>query len=264
MVQWPEMIREIRGASWQTALMDTGTVDVGEAVAESPLLDSIHQLVANSSWCPSPVQADVWEWINCETGELRNGMRCRRNGCPYCVRVNASRRALAIAWAEPERALTVTGLGDGADDPWPHIRLQMKRIRDYAARAGSEMGEWVWHVERNPAGTGHHAHVWQSGGKVDIDALRAASRRAGAGSWLHVSRIRSSAGAAQYGLKGLGYGMKGVTDSGSDYLALNGSRLTHQSRGFFRGLPVRRAEVESLASLGTCESPWVLRNRRSA
>jgi hypothetical protein len=192
--------------------METG-VHEDEASAEAPLLDSIHQMVTAGDWCLNPVQTDVWEWINEDTGEIRYGQRCRRNGCAYCVRVNASRRALAIAHAAPERALTITGLGDsGSPDPWSEIRLQMKRVRDYSSRAGASLGEWVWHVERNPAGTGFHAHVWQHGGKVDLEVLRSAAVRAHAGRWLHVSKVRHAAGAAQYGLKGLGYGIKDYVD----------------------------------------------------
>lgn len=229
-----------------------------EEALEAPLLDSIHQMVANLDWCPNSVQTDRWRWVHRETGETRLGMRCRRNGCEYCCRVNATRRALAIAFARPERALTITGLADSSmSDPWPRIRVQMKRLRDYAARAGSDLGDWVWHVEQNPNGTGFHAHIWQHGGMVDLDVLRAAALRAGAGNWLHASRIRSSAGAAQYGLKGLGYGMKGVQSAADNYLRLNGGRLTHQTRDFFRGHNVRRAEVLALEEQDW-ESSWML------
>jgi hypothetical protein len=239
-------------------------VPEAEAEAEAPFLDLIHQSSTNSQWCPSAVQTDLWMWINRDTGEIRYGMRCRRNGCPYCVHVNARRRGLAIALAEPERAITLTQVAP-ADDPdaFGTARRRINRTREFYKREGLNPGEWLWHLEPNPAGTGHHAHIWQHGrDKIDTDALRIAQARAGLGAWHHVSRVTAVLGSATYGLKGLGYGMKGTDDSPDRYLDLNGGRLTHQSRGYFRGRGVRSVEVEALRIVTEGqESPWMLTSR---
>lgn len=175
--------------------------------------------------------------------------------------MNGSRRALGIGWAQPQRALTITGLGQAHhDDPWPTIRRQVNRVAELAKRLGSPLGEVVWHVERNPNGTGFHAHLWQHGPKVDTDVFREACERAGAGRWNHVSVIRHTGSVGQYGLKGLGYGMKSLDGAAADYLNINGGRLTHQTRHFFRGLGVRQAEVQALKN-HEWTSPWILSNR---
>jgi hypothetical protein len=119
---------------------------------------------------------------------------------------------------------------------------------------GCAPGEWLYHVEPNPKETGYHVHAWQHGSKIPKEALQEAAHRAGAG-WTRIEAIRQAANVGAYGLKGLSYGLKGLTDGAARYLELNGGRLTHQSRGYFRGLPVRDAES---AAMGSGEGQWVL------
>jgi hypothetical protein len=199
--------------------------------------------------------------LNTETGELRPA-GCRRLLCPACVRMLAWRRSLAIAAAAPNLAVTLT-LVAPADSaaPWQDARQGIKRWRDYMRRLGTNPGEYVAHVEPNPKGTGYHGHLWLSLPRLDFKASDAAARRAGLG-FVHTERVRSSSGAAAYGLKGLAYGLKGVKggpDSASEYLRVNGKRLTHQSRGFF-GAPVRVAERLAVQAYRDAQggSPWVL------
>jgi hypothetical protein len=121
------------------------------------------------------------------------------------------------------------------------------------ARMGVDPGEWVIHVEPNPKETGFHGHAWHRGDFIPKAALQAASHAAGAG-WTRIEAIRTAKGASAYGLKGLGYGLKGTTDgSAAEYLRVNGGRLTHQSRGFFGGLPVREAERQAVSEDGECD-----------
>lgn len=188
--------------------------------------------------------------------------RCGRLACWYCVRVNAKKRALAIAYARPEREITLTLVGDS----WPQIRDRMNNARSLLRR---EVGtvEFVYHVEENPAGTGHHVHAWQHGNYIPQKLLSATARRVGMGEVAHISKLRSVGGASRYGLKGLTYGLKGVIaeQEGEKYLGLNGKRLSHQSRSFFRSseggkLPVREAErlAAAAANSGGDQGPWVL------
>ncbi len=145
----------------------------------------------------------------------------------------------------------------------------MNRVRhDLAAEVGPM--EWAWHVEPNPAGTGHHVHAWQHGPYVPQRLLSSVAVRRGLGAFARVNRVRSVAGASTYGLKGLGYGLKGLeaADAGAAYLAENGGRLTHQSRGYFRAadgrsVPVRVAERLATGNGEREAGTWVFMRRES-
>lgn len=205
-----------------------------------------------SEGCPN---RDPMLWfVNHDTGQII-ASRCSRNLCPYCVRLNALRRASAIAWARPERAILITLLAKSDEpDPWPLVQRRKELIRRNLRRLDVDPGEWVLHVEPNPRETGYHGHIWQHGSFIPKAALQTAAHRAGCG-WTSVNQIRTR-NVGAYGLKGLGYGLKGVQEevTGTEYLRVNGSRLTHQSRGFFRGVGVREAERLSQNPEG--ESPW--------
>ena len=212
-------------------------------------------------------------WFDLLTGEIRPA-RCGRLSCAYCVTRNAWRRAAAIAFSRPEREIRISLVADeGESDPWRTARTRINRTREYLKRFGQDPGEWVSHVESNPRLTGFHAHVWQHGPvKLDKDALDQAAFRAGAG-LTRVRKVRSEVGVASYGLKGvgsMGYGLKGADGDPMEYLRLNGNRLTHQSRGFFRSpvgatLPVRGAERAALALVvGGGEGRWTLATERGA
>lgn len=169
-------------------------------------------------------------FVNRVTGQVVPA-RCARNACAYCVQGNARRRARAIAFARPERALLLTQVGDD----WQLVRGRMKRLKyEVEDRIGKSF-EWVFHVEPNPAGTGHHVHAWERGAWIPQRILSAAAETVGMGGFARINKIKSVSDAASYGLKGLGYGLKGVhaTESRAAYLVANGRRLTHQSRGFF-------------------------------
>lgn len=185
--------------------------------------------------------------------------RCQRLKCPFCVGVQAFLRSAAIALAAPRRAITLTLLADpGEADPWPVARGRINRTREYYLRlTGHSLGEMCFHVEMNPKQTGFHGHGWQHGSRrVDKEALDEACQKAGGG-FAKVETVRSVAGASTYGLKGVGgmsYGMKGTEGDPAEYLRLNGGRLTHQTRGFFRSvdgstLRVRAAERAAMVAM---------------
>jgi hypothetical protein len=198
-----------------------------------------------------------WMMLNLETG-LVAPARCGRNACAYCLRANTRRRARAIAWAAPDRAVLLTLVGDN----FPQVRERMKVLRYRLAKEVEDV-RWLWHVEPNPEGTGHHVHAWQRGSYLPQRLLAEKSRSVGMGSVAFVNKIRSNRGASAYGLKGLTYGLKGVEaeDEGQTYLRENGYRLTHQSRGFFRSVDganmgVRAAEKAATGAEGS--GSWVL------
>jgi hypothetical protein len=212
-------------------------------------------------------------FLNLATGETRPA-RCGRNLCPYCLARNARRRALAIAWARPQREFRMSLVADEGDpDPWQTARGRINRTREYLRRWGEPVGLWGFHVEHNPAETGYHAHGVQHGPrKMNKDAFDQAAFRAGAG-LTRVRKVQHVDGLSEYGLKGAAlasYGLKGARE-GTEYLRLNGGRLGHYSRGFFRDqagatLPVRVAETQAMRALygETEQGQWTLMTARGA
>lgn len=174
----------------------------------------------------------VWRCV--ETREVRY-FRCKRNGCEYCLRVNAVQAANAAAAQRPERFVTLTLVGN----EWPTIRNRVKRFVFEARAAGMELELW-WTVEVNPKGTGHHVHALQHGRYMDLQALRGCARRAGLGwRWLKPERIRNVEDAAGYALKAATYVSKETAVS----LAMNGGRVGHTTRGYWREPGGKRAAI---------------------
>lgn len=170
-----------------------------------------------------------------ETAEVRP-VPCRRLACAPCLRRAAWRRSLAIKYSRPERFITLTLAGDS----WQTIRNRVKVIRqDLIQELGAV--EWVWNVERNPRLTGHHVQAWQHGDFLDQAELSRIARRRGMGERVWIERW--SSGGEAYALKEA-YAVKDATGAES-FLAMNGGRLTHQSRGYF-GTAVREAERDAV------------------
>ena len=236
---------------------------MGAPGRRSPSLASTDQMVAANgtperSWTAHPCGAGQW-LENVDTGEVHPA-RCKSNKCGYCLRLNALRRAAAIAYARPTRAFLLTLVGED----WQTIRVRMKRLRENLLRVGVDVGEWCWHVEPNPEGTGHHVHGWQHGpSKLPQAVLSDCAARAGMGGVVFVNKIKAEMGAGKYGLKGVlaaGYGLKGVEDEASRYMAENGGRLSHATRGFFRddeGRPIAVRQAERRA-FGEGTGTWRL------
>jgi hypothetical protein len=258
------------GACVQDPLMgQNGAVFGGDEVADSSLA-SIRQSVTTTNQDDSDIEADEaggcpeltgWLIVSESTGQMFP-VRCGRNRCAYCLRVNARKRALAIAYARPERAILLTQVGED----WQSIRDRMKVLRHRLSKSCGAF-EWVWHVEPNPKETGHHVHAWQRGSYVPQALLSSAAASVGMGDFARINRIRSTRRAAGYGLKGLDYGLKGAEadDQGVGYLVDNGWRLTHQSRSYFVSVTGEKMGVKATEKLAAADSgrirdegPWVL------
>jgi hypothetical protein len=197
-----------------------------------------------------------------ETGQIIPA-RCTASFCGWCGPLRAREVAGAIGLAEPERLVRFSGLrGTWRENQW--------RIRQvvYDLRRAGYVFEYCVHCEWNPKETGYHAHLYQVGSYVPQAFLQSCCVGHGLGlPDIRAFHARGGPGEA-YGLKlaGLDYGLKlsKRKEALERYLRLNGGRLSHQSRRFFRnlegqrcGLTEGRAAFRSLRADGV-ESSWRL------
>lgn len=171
--------------------------------------------------------------VDLRTGELRPAS-CGSHQCPACVISNARRSAVAIGRSRPTVAVLLT---DVSSD-WGDVRDSMKSFRRNMNR---KVAGWqdCYHVERNPSGVGNHIHAWawSASGSLTRDVVRDAAARADMG-WADVQPRRAPEGAS------LSYGLKAVLQGDptaallppatADFLSINGGRLLHATRGFWR------------------------------
>lgn len=155
-----------------------------------------------------------------------------------------------IAWAQPERFVTLTQ----APDSWQAVRQRMRTLTMRVRRAGYRC-EWAWTVEKGAKTGMVHIHALQHGSYVPQAALQDLWGRI-----VHVRAIRGARSAAGYAMKEAGrvagYAMKGTHAQLLDHLDLNGGRGCHLSRGYLRGKRTR--EVEQLLTQGQETLTWVL------
>lgn len=114
----------------------------------------------------------------------------------------------------------------------------MRRLRYDLATSGV-MVSWCWHVEPNPAGTGHHVHYWARGDYIPQALLSTKADGVGMGEVATVQQWTApDLVAAGYGLKmaGVGYGLKGTQQEAQFgcYVRCNGGRLVHTSKGWWQ------------------------------
>ncbi len=187
--------------------------------------------------------------LNTGTGEVVPAA-CKASFCGFCGPRNAYKVGLAIGLADPERHGRFSLVGDS----WEVVRGRMARVKHGLGVLGYRF-EWVWTVEANPRGTGHHAHFWQHGDYVPQPALQGVAAREGMGyPWIGRFQANRPSDGAQgpsavtYGMKGVGYGLKGAAAVSGlpEHLRLNGGRLQHHSRGFFRQGEEQLTKVEAV------------------
>jgi hypothetical protein len=182
--------------------------------------------------------------------------------------VNALRITAAIALSRPERLITLTQVGDS----WSLVRSRMFRLRHDLAR---EIGglQWVWSVEPNPRGTGHHVHAEQYGPFVPQRLLSRLADYRGMGRVVDVRRVRHRVDVTSRYLVKLAadaYGTKlarGDMEQLGEYLRANGGRqMVHASRGFWRDQGGRKlsglAEARKLAQGGSEGHQWAFYRSR--
>ncbi len=201
-----------------------------------------------------------WRLMDRNTGEIIPAS-CKAYKCPVCgPKKSWSWIGATATFGRPERFLRLSRLpetAEGRRDYMKDIRLRLRR-QNYQT-------EWLWVVEKNPKGTGFHAHVLQWGDYIPQAHLQ----KMLGGRIPYIEKISSNVGAAGYALKGVGaggYALKGFRGDVETYWAhldLNGGRPVHHSRGFFRSQSGERmtataARKEYLATLGEGEErDWV-------
>jgi hypothetical protein len=143
--------------------------------------------------------------------------------------MKAWKLGLAIAYTEPERFIRLSLVGDDHD-------TRRNRIKRLAYRVRKDGYSWnvAYGVERNPAGTGHHAHLYQWGSFIPQRRLQELCAREGMG--FPDIRKWEPQGTATYAMKAATYAVKGAQgqDGLAEHLDLNGGRILHVSRGFWR------------------------------
>ncbi len=166
------------------------------------------------------------------SGQMQPKM-CGAIRCPVCIVSVALRYSAAIALAEPEHFVLLTDVGEA----WPTIKVRLNRYRQALRKAG-QLVQDAYHVEPNPNGTGHHVHQWAWGGQVDGSSVACAASSAGLGSFTSIKTAYTpSSGRLSYGLKTI---IQGGPECGEmpamaqRYLEVNGGRLVHATRGFWR------------------------------
>jgi len=144
--------------------------------------------------------------------------------------------------------------GESDESPCTTALTRVGLIRRNLKRMGLEPGEWCFTIEKNPNGTGFHAHCLQHGRSIPQAELQESCVRAGAG-FPHINSIkREGIWTSRYGLKGFGadgYGLKSFRPNGDprEALRINNGRLEHHSRRFFAidGEALRVRDMERAA-----------------
>ena len=173
--------------------------------------------------------------------------RCDLVSCPSCITPVAIRTSEAIAMAQPDVMLTVTGLPRA----WKSALDVMQGLRRRMSRRHVE-GKWAFHLEPNPMSDGAHAHAWWRGADLSIDLFRELAVMSGAGPEVDITPAFAPPGPR---IPALGYGLKSVLTErpdtadamwpvAADFLSLNGGALVHASHGFWTdwsGLAIKGA-----------------------
>lgn len=216
--------------------------------------------------CPSRGDA---RYFDSDTGAIWSPS-CGVNTCAYCIRTNAWRFTRALGVVKPSRYAVFTLLsGD-----WQTDRASINALFRALDRKGYRLRA-AYTIEENPKKTGFHLNVWWWGPDVPQQLLSDVAQSVGWGEVVYVERWRSGRRDG-YGLKdALGYGMKDavgssvasptLTENQETYLRINGGRLLHARRGFWRngvgGEDLRTAKAAFRASFGERperKSSWVM------
>lgn len=167
-----------------------------------------------------------------------------------CGPEKARRKAKIIAWAKPERFITLTQ----APGEWQAVRQRVRTFRMRLAAEGYRT-EWAWTVERGSRSGMIHVHALQHGSFIPQRVLASMWGRR-----VDIRKVSDGGGAAAYAVKEArrvaGYAMKGTADRLHQHLDLNGGRGCHLSRGYLHGKT--SDEVWKLLNPPDPDLDWIL------
>lgn len=188
-----------------------------------PIRESVEEIPVRR--CPR-VDLDV---VALERPELRFPATCKTWRCEFCGPRKARQKAAVMAWAKPERFVTLTN----APENWQQLR---QKVRDLvrSLRADGYKFEMGWTVEAGSKSGMVHVHGLQHGSYVPQAHLQ---QRWGA--IADIRAVRGRKGAARYAMKEAlavsGYTMKEAGGNFDEHLERNGGRGCHMTRGYLRG-----------------------------
>lgn len=167
---------------------------------------------------------------------LRFPAGCSTWACPWCGPQKGRRKAEIVAWARPERFVTLTQ----APADWQRCRQKVRKLT-LKLRAEGYRTEGAWTVEKGKQTGMIHVHMLQHGDYIPQRTLAQLWGRR-----VDIRRVSDAAGAARYTTKHAArrlasYTMKGAGADLAEHLDLNGGRGIHMSRQYLHGL--RSAEV---------------------
>lgn len=182
--------------------------------------------------------------VNAAQPQIRVPAGCKSYRCAVCRPVKIRERIKLAAWgasrAHVLRMVTLTQI----PEPWQLARQQVRDFLRRLRRSGTV--EWAWTIERNPRGTGYHAHALSHGDYMRKELMR---ERWG-GRFVDVRRVAATATGYLAKCQQLaGYQQKDA----DKHLEINGGRAIHMTRGYLHGRTAR----EALQEMSTGEE-WYL------
>ena len=224
--------QEALGLLRPTYIDTFGHVQYDHAVAVDQV--EVDDAFVNYRNCPNPSNLLL---VNRLTRESIP-MGCNKQSCPPCCLVIAAMTATAIAMAEPTHIITLSPV----DTTWADIRSRLNAW-NRLMRASTNAWEACAHVHLNEGATGQHMHAFVRGSNITTEDVQTAAVTVGMREHVDIQAT------TRYSC--FNYGMQDVFDTidmaydeaaakVDQYLAINGGRLTHASRGFWldhRGRP---------------------------
>jgi hypothetical protein len=225
-----------------------GAAEVNGEAGGSTSLVSYRESVGAVQRCPR-VDLDV---VALEEPELRFPAMCKTWRCVVCGPRKARQKVAVIAWAEPQRFVTLTL----APTTWQACRGKVRHLVE-EVRGDGFRWEMAWTVERGTVSEDlHHVHGLQHG---DYVPQRQLERRWGAR--VDIRAIKGARKVAGYAMKEAlmvaGYALKGERKL-EDHLDLNGGRGVHLTRGYLHGRRTDEVLEELRGQLRERELTWVL------
>lgn len=156
---------------------------------------------------------------------------CRRHLCIGCASWQAIQRGMAIRLAEPEWGIVITRVGNDFDSIRRAVADMLRQLRKMGC-----LIEMAWAAEANPKGDGVHVHGWARAADDPSEFVdRIAPNRHGV---VLSQPIWQPEGPFTYPVKTVvqlnGTPLKTAQPIFDNFMALNGNRLTHHTRGFYR------------------------------